>query len=696
MLIVRQLASVLVTFFEQHPQYLVEHIDISKSLDLIQNILFDPSLVVSIPALYIWTRLLDSRAPPVVDAVAPRYGALLEICSKRVLKYGNLPEDSQDETFRFLFIDFDTMPERHAFAGNYRRYCSEIIEKVVRTSPFEALDHFLNQTNSLLSAIPSDEGSVDEKGYSSNNYTALRVDAQCTAVASSVKSYTHWLSEQKAGGKDQGPAEREMRQNIELWCRNIQSKSFRDPNVQKRVLQLVGEVARSVCEENSPLPLSVFESVLGKIYTSHITQTTYGEALKEMNFGFTRLLQKMVMRFPNTFYASYTDVEGGVGRLFDAAELDRRAKMDLRATLFLIIHRAPMIDEEERLSRIKSMMEVVLEPWRDPSFTNAATSFEGFCRLLNLQDLPDYFLSRKAQTLEDWSSVKLDQQGFDMRATITDRLESLPLHMTRSILTVSTDKVRTGSKEFQVSAEVWDPCIPVILPTLLPLLTFAHGFGNSEEWTSFPPELQPIIHRILVDRVWQSGISSETRDDFYNRVRESRSSLEGLASAIRAAVRGVRELSYWILHCFSQFGEPMFRHLDLAEPLARALYDNAHALSSHQVSTLIQISQAIIDGCPVHRHHQFLPPLLTNLYKQVDRKLTSEWEQMDKRERSEMNDETLDHEMKAESVLRQLSYAAVSLAATLLQTSLPNQRTYIHSIHPHITSITSFAVTHEV
>jgi hypothetical protein len=32
--------------------------------------------------------------------------------------------ESEDPTVQFLVEDIDTVPERHAFVGNYRRYCS--------------------------------------------------------------------------------------------------------------------------------------------------------------------------------------------------------------------------------------------------------------------------------------------------------------------------------------------------------------------------------------------------------------------------------------------------------------------------------------------------------------------------------------------------------------------------------------------
>lgn len=234
-----------------------------------------------------------------------------------------------------------------------------------------------------------------------------------------------------------------------------------------------------------------------------------------------------------------------------------------------------------------------------------------------------------------------------------------------------------------MSKVVWRDSIPAILPQLLQCirlviltlynfkltlkpLSHSHAFNNPENWSSYPPEMRTILSRILVDRVWQSGISTESRDDFYTRVRNSKSSLEGLASAVRGAIRSVREVSYWILHCTSNLGDLFYSQTDLPVALARALYADAHTLSTHQLSALLKLSAALIDGCPPTLRGYFLPPLLASLFKQLDAKISAEWETIGQRNDQNADDEGLDQEMKAESVLRALTHSAVLLVSTLL------------------------------
>ena len=42
------------------------------------------------------------------------------------------------------------MPERHAFLGNYARFCRQIVEMIVERQPADALYHILGQADQVL------------------------------------------------------------------------------------------------------------------------------------------------------------------------------------------------------------------------------------------------------------------------------------------------------------------------------------------------------------------------------------------------------------------------------------------------------------------------------------------------------------------------------------------------------------------
>lgn len=131
----------------------------------------------------------------------------------------------------------------------------------------------------------------------------------------------------------------------------------------------------------------------------------------------------------------------------------------------------------------------------------------------------------------------------------------------------------------------------------------------------------------------------------------------------------VRECCYSILWCMSRLDVHFFGIQELPGPLAHALFANAHCLSSHQMSILLNMTRYIIDDCPSNFRQHFLTPLLATLFTQVDRKISAEWQMLVEKSQIQMSEEKLAEEMKEESILRQLTYIAVLIVAGLVDPS---------------------------
>lgn len=169
----------------------------------------------------------------------------------------------------------------------------------------------------------------------------------------------------------------------------------------------------------------------------------------------------------------------------------------------------------------------------------------------------------------------------------------------------------------------------------------------------------------MTDRFWQAGISTGSRDEFYSKITASRISLEGFASSVRGKIRAVRESSYSMLYSMSRLREHFYRFPELGGPLSEALFKDSPHLSSHQFSVLLHVSRCLIDDCPVPFRGQFLPPMLSALFNKLDQKITMEWDNIE-RQKQGLAESDLTDEMKSESILRQLTYSAVLMVASLL------------------------------
>lgn len=155
--------SCLGDYFDRKFSKLPAEVAGADFLNLLVHVVQSQSLMVSIPVLVSWTRLLSNRSIGPSDLVSPMIAPLLEICSSRLVRYENLPEDTQDPTYLFLMEDTDTIPERHAFLGNYRRYSSQVIEGIVQLKLIDAVSHILGRTEQILLHLYDGQPPLDSK-----------------------------------------------------------------------------------------------------------------------------------------------------------------------------------------------------------------------------------------------------------------------------------------------------------------------------------------------------------------------------------------------------------------------------------------------------------------------------------------------------------------------------------------------------
>ncbi|KMU72633.1 hypothetical protein CISG_09823 [Coccidioides immitis RMSCC 3703] len=190
--------------------------------------------------------------------------------------------------------------------------------------------------------------------------------------------------------------------------------------------------------------------------------------------------------------------------------------------------------------------------WANDQFRQIISTFQGFCEVFALDQVHPYLQARQAQNIEDWSVITLDEEGKRIQSQMNSKFQSVPLRNTKTLLAVSTEKLKPSDPPYQVSCELWKDMIPLILPSLLQL-----------------------------------------------------------------------------------------------------------------VGLVTLIPRCLIDDCPPQSRGHFLPPMMSSLFVQLDKKITTEWDVIERR-RAGMVDDDLTEEMKEESILRQLTYSAVIMVASLL------------------------------
>ena len=661
------MANSLGLFIEQKPQAVPEGSDLAGVFAFLYEIMRNPSLVVSIPALHCWTKLLRSRIVRDSEAVTTMVAGLLETCCARLVRYESLPEDSEDITLQFLHEDIDTTPERHAFLGNYRRFCADIVETLVRRTPAEAMEHILAQATSMLQNISREHATFQPQTFSKNAYPVLRVDAQVTVIEAALKGYMKWI---QAPGEDAHDNERirnDLENSLEQWGRQILQTRFEDPEIARKIITLMSSLSTRALGSRPAFALSFLEYMLTIRLADDTSLVLYSEAVKDLERMCSLEMQRLAMKFADDFMNVYDQLEAKVNETINDHTTDERQRMAYSAFLFIIIHRSTTLERSMQEERMGHMLNQVKDAWRNSEFSKAISSFQSFCGVLGMAPLPEFLAANNFSSVQDWSNQMLPSDGQALQATILDRSQHLPLRLTKALLAASTEKLRDGSPAYEMAAALWAEATPILLPNLLQLISHAQAFNDiNHNWSHLPPELQQVIKRVLTDRFWQAGISTESRDDFFARVSGSKSTYEGFASTVRGTIRQIRESSYYILYSLARFRDSFYGIPDLPGPLSQALFGHAGALTAHHLCVLLTVSTHLIEGCPAELRPHFLPPMIQGLFRELDRKISTEWNEVARHVAESGDNDNLTDEMKTESILRQLTYSAVSLVAVLL------------------------------
>jgi exportin-5 len=660
-------------------------IDLSPFLEFMLSIVNHPSLVVSIPVLHSWTKLLSSRQGR-LPATRAIIGPLLESASRRIFRYEQLPEDSEEPAMVFISEDIEAIPERHAFLGNYRRYCFLIVESICYLEPKDALPFVLTTTDKGLDELETH--SFDPSKYTKTSPTILQADARLTVVDAALKGYSTWVVKQAKSPQRDEREHNILESMLEDWATNMlatrtgdrqQSSlgsvnalaggllpSFDDPMFRQRLMKTAVEFSNRALEKKESFALKVLEYLLETQLPEMPQHEVYSEAVKDLHMYATGELRRLATRHADYFASFYDQLEAKIHEISASRDLGEKAQAELPSVLLIIMQRAKNVDPDLRRQRVMRFVDPVVEAWKSPQLSQNLSTIENFTHFMALDKVAQFLRSRNADQIQDWAATPLDAEGVATRDEGAERYSQLPLRVTKTLLAVSVDKSVKGTQPYQIACDLWSPIIPIVLPNLLQLVNYAHKLHNPQSWPKLPLEMQKVVARVLQDRFWQAGISGGTMNEFYATIAMTKTSLEGFASATRGKIRNIREACYNIIYSMSRLGDAFYGYEGLPEPLAEALFASASFLSPHNFSILLDMAKRLIDDCPDSQHRLFLIPVLSTLFRQMDQKCSEEWAVLDRRKASSTNGEDLTDEMRAESILRQLCYKSMMLVASLL------------------------------
>ena len=656
--------------FLERTNPLREGINLDGFFGLLVEVLYSPSLHVSIPILHLWVRLLNSELYRSTSAISSYMGQLLELCSDRLVRYENMPEDADEQVIMFLNFDFDTVPERHAFLGNYHRFCNSLIELIVESYARDALPHLLQRATARLDQFLSTQGpSMLSQHYSKSSITLLRLDAEFSVIEAALRGYMRIVQKEEIA-KDRHDSER-LTPELGNWCRHLMSVDFHDPLAHERAIHLVLAFGAGPLKGEPAFAIATFYYIIRTHYHTKPECIAFNDAVEELRGFCQHQVQRLAMRFPDFLARDFSNIEKEIASLLERQQPDEQTQMRYSAVLFIITHRALQADRTTAESHLRAFLQPLTHQWQERGLELSLTGFSSFCQMLGIGNIQQYFLKQNAHRIQDWTSQPLDLEGLAYQDQMQKALTSLPLRSTKIMLSISIEKLDPESRQFEMAIRLWQDMTPLILPNLLKFISQAQAFHNPENWDLLP-EQKGIVGKILTDRFWQVGISNESRDEFYARVDSSKNTIEGLASSIRSTIRSIRESGYRLIFYLSKFGEQFYSYKELPQPLSEALFKDSGTLSLHQMAMLIEMVKTVIEHCPPSCRAHFLPPVSRACFEKLDQRLTYEWTKVERRQNADIIEDSLGQEMRDESILRQLMFASVGMLTGLVGPPKPH------------------------
>ena len=686
-----ELMSHLADFLLQNPPSDDMAIDLTRYVQFMIEIARHESLIVSIPAVHAWTKFLAQsrwrKAPVIVSCTAP----LLDFACSRTLQYDLITDSSEANTITFVNEEIELPPERGGFFQNYRKFCCQLIELASYAHLSDAISHVLSNVDAALDQLQQLQAPFDPSTYVRGTIATLQVDAQFTNAESAFRGFNAWRS---ANEPKLTQHETEIRDLVTAQIRGwavklLAQRTFKDPIIQQRIIRLAVEISSKALKHDTSFALIVLEHILTTLLPSGQEGSAYADVVEELHMYATAELMRLAAHHADYFLTFYDQIESQAQRLVERKDLDDKTEASLTGALFLIIQRATNIDPDIRKQRLSSFLTPVLQNWQQEEVQQCIASFEAFSESQLLDKVGPYMASINAKAYPDWSQVALDATGDQLRKQMLKRSQILPLRRSRTILSISTERLASSPGIYDVLQDIWQPLLPTMVEGVMRLVTFGHRWHDVSSWPNLPNEMRDVAQRILQDRYWQSGITTGTIHDFHNDIRASKHTLEGFSSSLRSKNRGILEHCYSLLHTFVRLGKIFYTIPNLPQNLTEALLSNAHFLSSHHFATLLAMISRLIEEVPPSYRHMLLTPLMSKLLLQIDDKCTSQWKKTVVQQGDTGEEECLSDEMKAESILRSLTQRSVNLVSGWLDTQKEKHRKLqINQLNGHETTET--------
>ncbi|KAK9450008.1 armadillo-type protein [Limtongia smithiae] len=642
--------------------------DFNGYLELVLLTTRHESLIISGLSLQFWSsilRLENLAQRPAVTELLPR---LLELSADRIIKYEGVEE--RTVTKQFLEMDFESVPEMHAFLGNYKRYIEDIARLVVCRMPIDSM---------LWLDVRLDKFFSSWHGWHNQEWTtpaALRKDplyivayGQFAIVDAALRGISRWRVWYKEADKED--ATLKMNPIIERFCERMLSMEITDPVLLRKQIQTLVQFAPLM----KHVPQSIF-NVLEKVlhactfeYPAEATDEDR-ELIREVRNNCDTELNRLAYLMPEALMEIYPALERIIHSIISSDKVSDHEVVSFLSFLLVISQRSNAPNKAECFAQI---VDPVLNRWTDESTVKGLSELPWFMEQVGIVEIANYFRERGVTANTDLLNTPMDDRGRDLKARLrTQWAKMFPIRATRIFIQYTIEKLSHDSEEFQALLVLWKPRVQPIIEYILRLIAQIHAYCNSLNWKDLPEEVRSFVRDSCEEKFWHAGISLQSHDQFVEESVKATQSLRDFANSLGMMLRYTREYAFLALGSITQLEETMYEVPGIGMLLWQFVAGEPQGISLHAWKHLVAlVVRPSVKNCPEKLRAKFFVEFLPGVFNQLDALLMERWsaqasrnavsgapnggDRIDELNDAAEGDEALSEEMAEEYHLRQLT-----------------------------------------
>ncbi|KAK9453335.1 armadillo-type protein [Dipodascopsis uninucleata] len=629
-------------------------IDLKGYLELVFATTQHESLIISGLSLQFWGSLLRAEhlaRRPEAESIFPR---LLELAATRIIRYESV-EDEENITKRFLELDFDSVPEQHAFLGNYRRFIDDIARLIVCRMPINALiwlDERLDKFFSSWHGWHDRQMSSAKLQKDSMFLLAYGQFSIVDAALRGISRWKHWYTE-----ADKDVLSETLNPIIERFCERMISMDVTDPVLLRKHIQTLVQFA-PLMKHVTHTMFRVLERVLQACMFEYPAEASDEdrELIRDLRNNCDTELNRLAYLMPDALITIYDDLERTIKEIIASNKLSDNEVVSFLSFLLVVSQRANAPNKPECFSKI---VDPVLNSWTDEGTMKGLSQLPWFMERTGIVEIANYFQSRGVDANTDLLSTPIDDEGRKLKDSLKMRWAALfPIRATRIFIQYTIEKLDHSSKEYLALLAMWKPRVQPIIPHILQLIAQIAAYHNPDNWESLPPEVRSFVRDSCMERFWQVGISLQSRDEFVEENVKAAQTLRDFADSLGHMLRYTREYAFLTLGSITQLEDTMYEIPGIGGMLWQAVAGEYRGMSLHAWKHLIAlVVRPAVKNCPRVLRQQFLSDFLPPVLRRLDEHLMERWTFLTERgliNKVEEDDE-LSEEMMEEYLLRQLS-----------------------------------------